>query len=145
MWSEALCKNTMKTFSLIIAFAASVLFVACAAEDRESDSAANVTHANAAEAAKLIAEKKVVVIDVRTSSEFSRGHIEGAKLISISSADFKEKLDQLDKNQTYLVHCASGVRSTRALKTFNSLGFKSIVHLDGGMDAWIKAGQPVQK
>ena len=136
--------NTARVFiaAAVIGFAA---LVAGAAEVPAPANTNNITHASASEAAKLLAEKKVVVIDVRTPDEFSKAHIAGAKLVDISDPNFEEQIGKLDRNQTHLVHCQSGGRSTRALKTFSKLGFKSVVHLDGGMNAWLKAGQPVQK
>lgn len=104
-----------------------------------------VKHVDAAGAAKLIAEGKVTVVDVRTSEEFSEGHIKGAQNIDIMSKDFATKLGELDKTKPVLVHCQAGGRSTRSLPTFEKLGFTEIIHLDGGMNDWVKKGQPVQK
>ena len=104
----------------------------------------NVTHINVAEAQKLIADKKVVVLDIRTPEEFAAGHIAGATNINFRAADFEKALTALDKKQTYVLHCASGNRSTQALPTFNKLGFSSVCHLDGGIKAWQKAKLPVE-
>ena len=111
-----------------------------------------VKHVEATEAAKLLAAqdakvpaKNISVIDVRTPEEFSEGHIKGAQNIDIASPTFKADLDKLDRTKTYLVHCAAGGRSTRSLSILNQLGFKSIVHLDGGLNGWRKAGLPVEK
>lgn len=111
-----------------------------------------VKHVDATEASKLLAAhddkvpaKTVSVIDVRTPEEFSEGHIKGAQNIDIASATFKADLAKLDRSKTYLVHCAAGGRSTRSLSILNQLGFKSIVHLDGGLNGWRKAGLPVEK
>ena len=104
----------------------------------------NVTHLNAKQAQKLIADKKVVVLDIRTSEEFAAGHIAGATNINFRAVDFEKALVALDKNQTYIVHCASGNRSTQSLPTFTKLGFNSICHLDGGIKAWQRAKLPVE-
>ncbi len=104
-----------------------------------------VKHVDPAAAAKLIQEGKVTVIDVRTSDEFSEGHIKDAKNIDIMSPDFAAKLGALDKTKPVLVHCQAGGRSTRSLPTFEKLGFTEVYHLDGGMNDWNKAGQPVVK
>jgi len=104
-----------------------------------------VTHADAAGAGKLIADKKVVVLDIRTPKEYAAGHIAGATNIDFNASDFEKRLVQLDKSKTYLVHCASGGRSTKSLAQFKKLQFQSVVHLDGGIKAWQKAGQPVEK
>jgi len=104
-----------------------------------------VHHVNAVEAQKLIAAKKVVVLDVRTPKEFAAGHIAGATNINFLSADFAKALSGLDPNQTYLVHCAVGGRSTQALPKIEPFHFQSLYHLDGGIKAWEKAGLPVVK
>jgi rhodanese-related sulfurtransferase len=100
-----------------------------------------------AEAEKLIADKdkKVVVLDVRTPEEFAAGHIAGATNIDFNADDFQKKLEQLPKDQTYLVNCAIGGRSAKACKLMNQLDFKSVYNLKGGMNAWEDAGKPVTK
>lgn len=87
----------------------------------------------------------VVVLDVRTPAEFASGHIAGAKNLDFNDAGFVDGLSKLDRGATYLVHCAAGGRSTRSLARFKELGFKSVVHLDGGFNGWVQAGQPVEK
>ena len=102
-------------------------------------------HVKADEAAQIIADGKVAVIDVRTPDEFKEGHIKGAKNIDILSSDFEAQLGKLDKTQPTLVHCQAGGRSTRALKVFEKLGFTNLIHLDEGFGGWEAAGKPVVK
>ncbi|WP_395732085.1 rhodanese-like domain-containing protein [Prosthecobacter sp.] len=102
-------------------------------------------HVKADEAAKIIADGKVAVIDVRTPDEFKDGHIQGAKNIDIMSQDFEAQLGKLDKTQPTLVHCQAGGRSMRALKVFEKLGFKNLIHLDEGFGGWAASGKPVVK
>ena len=88
---------------------------------------------------------KVVVLDVRTKEEFSKGRIPGSVLIDFNADDFEKQVAKLDKNKTYLVHCAAGGRSSRACKKMDQLGFRKLYNLEGGMGAWEKAGKPVEK
>lgn len=105
-----------------------------------------VRHVDTKGAKKLLAkDKTVTVLDVRTPSEFSDGHIDGAKNIDFNAPGFETEVGKLDREKTYLVHCAAGGRSTRSLTVLQRLGFKSVVHLDGGLNAWTKGGQPVTK
>ena len=104
-----------------------------------------VKHVQSAEAAPIIAEGKTVIVDVRTAEEFKDGHIKGAKNIDVMSDDFEAQLAKLDKSQPTLVHCQAGGRSSRALKTFEKLGFTQIIHLDDGFGGWEAAGKPVEK
>ena len=105
--------------------------------------ATQITHVDAAGAARLIEAKKVLVVDVRTPAEYAAGHIAGAREINFNAPDFAQQLARVDRNQVCLVHCGRGGRSTQSLATFQQLGFKSIVHLDGGFQAWQQAGLPV--
>jgi len=86
-----------------------------------------------------------VVLDVRTTKEYQEGHIPGSVMIDFNAPDFEQQVAKLDKDKTYLVHCAAGGRSTRACKKMETLGFKKIYNLEGGMGAWEKAGKPVEK
>jgi len=94
---------------------------------------------------KLRANKEHVVLDVRTDKEFKTGHIPGATNIDYRAADFDAKVAKLDKNKTYLVHCAGGVRSAAASKKMQELGFKELYDLAPGFRGWEKAGKPVEK
>lgn len=86
-----------------------------------------------------------VVLDVRTPDEYADGHIEGARLLDFQSDDFAAKLGELDKTKTYLVHCAVGGRSSRARDLMAKEGFDRVLHLEGGIQAWIESGRPVTK
>lgn len=116
-------------------FAASLFLVASSTFAGETQ----ITHADGKEAVKLVAEKKVAVIDVRTPAEFGLAHIDGASNIDFNAPDFETKLKAIDKTKPVLVHCAAGGRSTKALPTFKKLGFTTVIHLDGGFTAYEEA------
>jgi rhodanese-related sulfurtransferase len=86
-----------------------------------------------------------IILDVRTSSEFHNGHIEGALSIDVNLPSFSEELEQLDRNATYLVYCRSGNRSRTALAIMEDLGFTRIYHLTNGITQWVDAGLPVRQ
>ena len=130
-------------FTLLLLSAMSLMGV-CAGE-KTNAVVTVVTNVDAKEAAKLVATGKVTVLDVRTAEEFAEGHIAGATNINFMAKDFAAQTGQLDRNKTYLLHCASGGRSKRCLPQLKQLGFKEIIHLDGGMAAWEEAGNPVVK
>lgn len=131
-----------KNLLSVVLGSAAVFWLAAATA---GDSAADVHHVDAQQAQKLVSEKKVVVLDIRTPGEFDKGRIAGAKNIDFLAPDFEQRLEKLDKSKSYLVHCASGGRSTHSLALFKKHDFHSIYHLDGGMKAWEKAGLPVEK
>jgi len=102
-----------------------------------------VTHVDAAKALETMkARPELVVIDVRTPAEYASGHIDGAINIDYKNPNFATEITKLDASQDYLIHCRSGGRSTASLKHFKNGGFSHIIHMDGGMLGWDKAGQP---
>ena len=77
-----------------------------------------------------------VIIDVRTPQEFAEGYIENAVNIDFYAETFRDELDNLDKNKTYLIYCRSGGRSGRALDMMAELRFKEVHNILGGILAW---------
>ncbi|MFT4690461.1 MAG: rhodanese-like domain-containing protein [Verrucomicrobiia bacterium] len=92
---------------------------------------------------RILKEKKLTVLDVRTPAEYDDGHIKGAKLINFYAADFAKQVGKLDKKKEYLVTCRSGGRSARACQLMTKLGFKKLYDLSTGMSGWVAAGKPV--
>jgi rhodanese-related sulfurtransferase len=112
------------------------------AERKEAKGFKNV---DVTEFEKLRADKQNVVLDVRTQKEYEAGHIPGAVHIDVNSADFPEKVARLEKDKTYLVHCAAGVRSAKACDKMSHLAFPKLYNLEGGLKAWETAGnKPVK-
>ena len=112
------------------------------AEKKEAKAFKNV---DVAEFEKLRADKKNVVLDVRTQKEFEAGHIPGAVNIDVNAPDFPERVTKLEKNKTYLVHCGAGVRSARACDKMSHLAFPKLYNLEGGFKAWETAGNKPEK
>ena len=97
----------------------------------------------AEDAVKKIGMNGVCVLDVRAPEERMRGYIEGSENLNFYDLDFRNKLEKLDRSKTYIVHCAGGVRSVRAVKIMKELGFGSAYNLLGGFGAWVKKGMTV--
>ena len=86
-----------------------------------------------------------VIIDVRTPAEFEGEHIENATNIDFYSEAFRDILDTLDKNKTYLIYCKVGGRSGSALDIMAELNFKEVYNILGGMLQWKSEGLPTVK
>jgi rhodanese-related sulfurtransferase len=86
-----------------------------------------------------------LVLDVRTPAEFSGGRIAGALNVDFRGDDFGRRLAALDRRSTYLVHCAAGGRSAKAVERMRELGFRRVYHMTDGFNAWEKAGLPVER
>jgi rhodanese-related sulfurtransferase len=85
---------------------------------------------------------ELVILDVRTQSEYDAGHIQNATLIPVS--ELGGRLGELDKNKEILVYCASGGRSATASQTLVDNGFSKVYNMLGGIAAWISAGYWVE-
>ena len=83
-----------------------------------------------------------IILDIRTPSEFMNGHIANAVNINSYDPNFSGKLDSLDHNKMYLLHCASGGRSTPTFALMQSKHFREIYHLSTGFNSWVSAGYP---
>ena len=135
----------MKTLALLL-ICLSLVCLAFAQEPAPKPAARNPPKlVEPAEAQKLITDKQVVILDVRSAAEFASGHLHGATNLDIRDPEFKTKLAKLDKSKAYLVHCAVGMRSARACETMGQLDFATLYDLKGGLTAWQKAGLPVEK
>ena len=78
----------------------------------------------------------VILVDVRTPDEFTAGHIENAKNINWFDEDFVEKITSIDKNEPVYLYCKKGGRSAKAARLLDSLGYKKVIDLVGGYDAY---------
>lgn len=68
-------------------------------------------------------------LDVRTGGEFQSGRLK-VDTIHIPLNELRERLDELDKNQAYIVSCHSGLRSYIAERILKQAGF-TVQNLDG--------------
>ena len=90
--------------------------------------------------------ENAVIMDVRTPIEYEMSHITGSVNVSVQDESFENMVIALDPNKTYIVHCTKNPgngRSSRALKTLQSLGFKHLYSLEGGYVAWKDAELPL--
>lgn len=84
---------------------------------------------------KLIADKAVQLLDVRTADEYKQGHIPGAENVDLNSNEFLNRLRSLDSNKPVAVYCRSGARSKAAATKLAAKGFK-VYELDKGFMNW---------
>ena len=79
---------------------------------------------------------KFLLVDVRTPAEFEEGHVPNAQNIDWFSVDFNEAFKGVRKRKKIFVYCKSGNRSSKAVARLDSLGFKNVVNLFGGYNAY---------
>jgi hydroxyacylglutathione hydrolase len=93
--------------------------------------------------ARIMSEKRgqVQVLDVRRQGEWEEGHIEGALLKPLNQ--LARTMDDLDPQRPVAVHCKGGYRSSMATSLLRRAGFRQVMNVTGGFDAWKAAGLPV--
>jgi rhodanese-related sulfurtransferase len=83
----------------------------------------------------------VVLIDIREPAEYAREHIRGARLVPLASIDAHDFDTELHKTAVFA--CRSGNRTAMNASRLLAKGFREAFVLDGGIDAWKRAGLPV--
>lgn len=94
---------------------------------------------------EVAASANMHILDVCTPAEFAALHIPGS---------FNVPLDRLDPDmlkatigteaEIYCV-CQTGTRSQLAADMLRAAAFRRVVHADGGTNAWVAAGLPVER
>ncbi|MZG30474.1 MAG: molybdopterin-synthase adenylyltransferase MoeB [Nitrospinae bacterium] len=78
------------------------------------------------------------LIDVREPSEYDICKIEGATLIPLGDIEARDTslLNGLNPNDEIVLHCKAGVRSMKALKALEEMGFSNLKSMRGGISEW---------
>lgn len=83
----------------------------------------------------------VILVDIRSPSEWQNGIIEGAVMVDFYADDFMEGMMALDSAKPWIIYCRSGNRSGQALGKFKAVGQTKVKHLQGGIKAWVASGR----
>ncbi len=84
------------------------------------------------------------LLDVRRPEEYKSGHLKGALQADwLDTKTFEDRVQYLDKEKPVYVYCLAGSRSAAAAAWFAERGFKTVVNMRGGINAWKKAGKPL--
>ncbi len=108
----------------------------------------NMSKLKAKDFEKIVSASKetVQLFDVRTIEEYNAGHIKNCILGDINDdVAYEKAISVLDKNKTVYVYCLAGGRSNTAANDLLKRGFKNVIELEGGMNAWRKANLPEEK
>ncbi len=127
----------MRRLFLGFAFA---LVVAPAADAQPSDQSLAPSISASELSARRALGTAPIVIDVRTPEEFARGHIPGA--VNISWED-PERIAALDAPNGVALYCMVGPRARKGEAALLALGLDGVLHIEGGLAAWMSAGLPV--
>jgi hydroxyacylglutathione hydrolase len=94
---------------------------------------------------ELLTEKKdLQVIDVRRPPEYQSGHVPGAVTAPLSVLERLIPNLKLNPAKQTAVICAGGYRSSAGTSLLEQHGFKDLLNVTGGTNAWLNAGYPVE-
>ena len=109
-----------------------LLLAGCTAQSEEN----TYRQITAEEAAAMMEEESgYIILDVRTSQEYSEKHIAGAINVPNETIGAEEIPELPDKDQLVLVYCRSGNRSKQTAEKLVKLGYTNIVEF-GGINDW---------
>lgn len=94
---------------------------------------------------RLATGQPAYLLDVRTSGEFAAAHVPGATLIPLAELDAAAFCREHTAHQPVYVLCQSGGRARRAIEKLQGAGFNGCVLVEGGTQAWMDAGLPVNR
>lgn len=94
---------------------------------------------------RLDAGEKLVLVDVREESEWSRGHLPGA--VHLGKGIIERDIEQCvpDTNTKLILYCGGGFRSALSADNLQKMGYSNVESMDGGWKGWLEAGFPTQK
>ena len=85
---------------------------------------------------RLDAGEHLHILDVREPHEYAEFNI-GGKLLPLGQVMSMQTDDIEDwKEEEIIVHCKAGMRSLQACMMLETLGFKNVKNMVGGMVAW---------
>jgi rhodanese-related sulfurtransferase len=87
----------------------------------------------------------VLLVDVRTSGEYGTAHVPGSVNLPLDQVDAHLRRIVADAGGALVLVCQSGGRAAQAHERLTNAGLSDIAVLEGGMNAWIAAGGPVDR
>jgi len=93
--------------------------------------------------AALDAKENLVLLDVRTVGEYSRGKLTGSINVPLDELMNQVELKIPDKSAKVYVYCLSGSRSVYAVEAMIRLGYSNIFNVTNGLLAWRAKKYPV--
>lgn len=99
--------------------------------------------------AKALADRmktgeRLLLLDVRESEELKGELGQMAHVVHIPLGQLAIRVNELSEKEVPVIAiCKLGGRATRAAEFLESVGFKTVIVLDGGMTGWNEASLPV--
>ena len=88
----------------------------------------------------------VVYLDVRTETEWEKGVVTGAVMVTLTDLATEWAMARLPESKMAIiaVYCKSGHRSALAVPLLHRYGYVNAISMKGGYEGWVAAGYPVE-
>jgi rhodanese-related sulfurtransferase len=93
-----------------------------------------------AEVKSWLPDSSVTILHVGSSSDFEAAHLPGSQWMSRGWLELKLHNFLSDPGRPLVLSCSDGQSSTLAARTLAEMGYKEVFVLDGGVQAWSRAG-----
>jgi rhodanese-related sulfurtransferase len=91
----------------------------------------------------LMNQEDALLLDVRSTDEYARGHVAQAK--NVPSESLATRATEFASSKSIVVMDADGKTAGKAAAALRTAGAARVVILDGGYAMWLAAGLPVKK
>lgn len=82
-----------------------------------------------------------ILLDVRGQSERNEDYIDGSRFLPMGYVP--DRVAELPRDSAIITQCGGGVRSQVVASLLRRYGFREVINMSGGIDAWKRAGLPV--
>ena len=93
--------------------------------------------------ASIDAHEDIILLDVRTTGEYSRGKLGGSMNLPLDEVINKIESTIPEKSAKIYVYCLSGSRSIYAVESMLQLGYENVFNVTNGLLAWRSKGYSV--
>lgn len=76
-----------------------------------------------------LVESNAFIIDAREKGEYNAGHLKNA--VNIPLSEFRQRLDEIPKDQPVYIHCRSGQRSYNMVMALQNIGYENVYNISG--------------
>jgi len=93
--------------------------------------------------ARLESDTAPTVIDVRSAEEYAAGHIPGA--LNIPFDQVAARISTVAAPHGVALYCMVGPRARKGEAALLASGYEQVLHLEGGLHAWMASGLPIER
>jgi rhodanese-related sulfurtransferase len=95
--------------------------------------------------ARMAADQRVRLIDVREDNEWQAAHASAAEHFSKGIIERDIEVSVPDKGTELILYCGGGFRSALATDSLQRMGYTNVFSMAGGWKAWKESGAPIEE